>query len=61
MTIIDYINSISSGNGTKFEKGKVKYVNEFLELINRDNMGVYDLIDRIAEIVEKIKEWNNIK
>lgn len=61
MTIIDYINSISSGNGTKFENNKVKYANDFLNLINKDNMGIYDLINRVTEIVEKIKEWNNIK
>lgn len=61
MTIIDYINSISLGDGTKFEKNKVKYANDFLNLINIDNMGVYDLINRVTEIVGKIKEWNNIK
>lgn len=61
MTIIDYINSISLGYGTKFEKNKVKYANDFLNLINIDNMGVYDLINRVTEIVGKIKEWNNIK
>ena len=60
--IADFLNKNISGNeGSKFEKRKPQFAANICPFLTKDNINnILDLSERLNNLCQKIKEWNNI-
>ena len=58
----NYLNRIKKGEGRKFLNNKVTFANDIQKYFKLEDLrSVLDLNEKMIEIVNKIKKWNNIK
>ena len=57
--IKEYLNSIETELGKKFESNKVKFAKEFIEYMTKENCSsILDLNSKMEELISKIHSWN---